>query len=74
MQQVITDKKLIELLLKYEADEGADISESVSKYRKLTQAAIGQWVKDFQEGNIQIRTVDDLEKLIRLDIFLQQTK
>lgn len=41
--------------------------DSKERYRKIVQAGIAKWVKDFQEGNIQIRTVDDLRKLIEMD-------
>lgn len=36
------------------------------------KAAIAKWVKDFQSGHIEIKTVDDLKKLIELDIELQK--
>lgn len=49
-----------------------EIAETKSKYRKVTQAAIAKWVKDFQAGTIRIETVDDLKKLIELDIDLQR--
>jgi len=48
------------------------ILESKTKYRKIVQAAIGRWVRDFQDGKIEIRSVDDLRKLVELDIELQQ--
>jgi hypothetical protein len=48
------------------------ILESKAKYRKIVQASIARWVKDFQEGRIEIKTVDDLKKLIEIDIELQK--
>ncbi|MHB1126869.1 MAG: hypothetical protein ACYC2T_07895 [Bacillota bacterium] len=48
------------------------IQDSKHKYRKVIQAGIAKWVQDFQEGKIKIETVDDLRKLIDMDIELQQ--
>lgn len=45
---------------------------SKSKYRTVVQAAIAKWVKDFQSGLIKLDTVDDLCKLIDMDIELQK--
>lgn len=44
-----------------------NIIESKDKYRKIVQAGIAKWIKDFQEGRIQIKSVDDLKKLIEID-------
>ncbi|WP_301171044.1 hypothetical protein [Brevibacillus nitrificans] len=41
--------------------------DSKTKYRKIVQAAIAQWVKDYQSGKIQINTVNDLRTLVFLD-------
>jgi len=46
----------------------------MEKYRKIEQAGIGQWLKDFKSGQIKISTVDDLEKLIKIDLMLQKRK
>lgn len=48
------------------------ITESKAKYRKIVQAGIAKWVSDFQKGAIEINSVDDLKKLIELDIELQR--
>lgn len=36
------------------------------------KAGIARWVKEFQDGRIEIKTVDDLKKLIEIDIELQK--
>lgn len=59
-------------LLQYQANIIQGIQDSKSKYRKIVQAGIARWVSDFQKGNIQINSVDDLKKLIELDIELQR--
>ena len=61
-----------ELLLQHELENRKNINDSKVKYRKLVQAGISRWVNDFQKGNIQINTVDDLKKLIELDLDLQR--
>lgn len=61
-----------DLLLQHEVEVLQGILESKEQYRKVVKAAIGKWIKDFQSGNIEIKTVDDLKKLIELDIELQK--
>ncbi|WP_201771064.1 hypothetical protein [Pelosinus sp. UFO1] len=56
--------------MQHEAIHIEGITESKSKYRKLVQAGIVKWISDFQKGNIEINSVDDLKKLIELDIEL----
>ncbi|MEC0237171.1 hypothetical protein P4H71_22875 [Paenibacillus kribbensis] len=46
--------------------------KSKSQYRKIVKAGIAQWVKDLQAGNIKMQTVQDLNRLIELDIKLQR--
>jgi trehalose/maltose hydrolase-like predicted phosphorylase len=60
------------LLLQHQAAVIEGITESKTKYRKIVQAGIAKWVSDFQKGNIEINSVDDLKKLIELDIELQR--
>lgn len=69
----ILDKKSVDnLLFKHEIKVMQGILESKSKYRKVVQAGIAKWVSDFQKGLIEIKSVDDLKKLIELDIALQK--
>lgn len=60
------------LLLKHELALIEGILESKSKYRKIIQAGIARWVKDFQDGRIEIKSVEDLKKLIEIDLELQK--
>jgi len=48
------------------------VLDSKRRYRKVVQAAIGQWVRDFQGGKIKVETVEDLRNLIELDLRLQR--
>lgn len=66
----INDKE--NLLLQHEAAVMEGILESRARYRKVVQAGIAKWIADFQKGQIEINTVDDLKKLIELDIELQR--
>ncbi|MFD2116358.1 hypothetical protein ACFSTH_08265 [Paenibacillus yanchengensis] len=61
-----------DLLQQHEAEIMLGIMESKEQYRKIIKAAIARWVKDFQDNRIEISTVDDLRKLIELDIELQK--
>ncbi|MFD0682386.1 MULTISPECIES: hypothetical protein [unclassified Paenibacillus] len=67
-----TNSKNDDLLLQHEIEVIQGILESKSKYRKIVQAGIARWVKDFQDGRIEIKTVDDLKKLIEIDLELQK--
>jgi trehalose/maltose hydrolase-like predicted phosphorylase len=67
-----TNKENEELLLKHELALIEGILESKSKYRKIIQAGIARWVKDFQDGRIEIKSVEDLKKLIEIDLELQK--
>ncbi|WP_367593489.1 hypothetical protein [Heyndrickxia camelliae] len=49
-----------------------EIQETNLNYRKIIQAGIHKWVKDYQEGRIKIESVADLKKLIDLDTELQK--
>lgn len=60
------------LLLQHQAAIIEGITDSKVKYRKIVQAGIAKWVSDFQKGAIEIRSVEDLKKLIELDIELQR--
>lgn len=59
-------------LLQHEIEILAGIATSKEKYRKIVQAGIAQWIRDFQKGQIRITSVDDLKKLIEIDLELQK--
>lgn len=61
-----------DILIQHEIAVMEGIMESKEQYRKIIKAGIAQWVKDFQAGNIEIKTVEDLRKLIEIDIELQK--
>lgn len=67
-----TDDPIDSLLIEHEVDLISGIIDSKEKYRKIINAGIAQWVKDFQNGKIKISTVDDLKKLIEIDLELQK--
>lgn len=60
------------LIRKHEIETVEGILQSKEKYRKIIQAGIAQWVRDFQAGNIKVQSVDDLKKLIEIDLELQK--
>ncbi|MEI1419884.1 hypothetical protein EFK13_00990 [Bacillus cabrialesii] len=66
----LSDDEKENLLLLLSAELLENISQSKEKYRNIIQAGIAQWGKDFQSGHIKVNTVDDLKKLIELDIKL----
>ncbi|MBX4151074.1 hypothetical protein [Paenibacillus lautus] len=61
-----------DLLLQHELAVMEGILESKEQYRKIVKVGIAKWVKDLQDGRIEIKTVDDLKKLIEIDIELQK--
>ncbi|ALV04464.1 hypothetical protein FH505_14650 [Bacillus velezensis] len=67
-----SDEEKEKLLLLHKTDVLENISEFKEKYRKIVSAGIAQWIRDFQNGRIEVNTVDDLKKLIELNIQLQK--
>ncbi|MEI2282435.1 hypothetical protein [Paenibacillus polysaccharolyticus] len=61
-----------EILLQHELEVMEGILESKEQYRKIVKAGIAQWIRDLQAEHIKMQTVQDLERLIELDIKLQQ--
>lgn len=68
----VSSEEKEKLLVLHELEMLENIGHSKEKYRKIIQAGITQWVRDFQSGHIKVNTVDDLKKLIELDIHLQR--
>ncbi|MEC1078420.1 hypothetical protein P9A91_10375 [Bacillus safensis] len=68
----LSDKEKMEMLMTIQAEQAEGIDKSKDNYRKIAQACITQWVRDFKEGNIKLSSVEDLKKLIELDIDLQK--
>ncbi|MFC3788566.1 hypothetical protein ACFOQM_07145 [Paenibacillus sp. GCM10012307] len=68
----MAEQKHDDLLLQHELEVMQGIIESKEQYRRIIKAAVARWVRDFQENRIEISTVDDLRKLIELDIELQK--
>ncbi|WP_236588085.1 hypothetical protein [Tumebacillus amylolyticus] len=71
MQEELTALENEQLLLKHLAEQQLGIDESTEQYRKMIRAAIAQFVKNLQSGQIEI-TVDDFLKLVEYDLKLQQ--
>ncbi|MDU8674257.1 hypothetical protein [Paenibacillus polymyxa] len=67
-----TDNEQQDALLQREIEIVEGILESKAQYRKIVKAGIAQWVNDLQAGNIKMQTVQDLDRLIELDIKLQK--
>ncbi|WCM62548.1 hypothetical protein [Paenibacillus polymyxa] len=67
-----TDNEQYNTALQREIEIIEGILESKAQYRKIVKAGIAQWVKDLQAGNIKMQTVQDLDRLIELDIKLQK--
>lgn len=61
-----------DLLTEHEIQLVSDRLDSKEKYRKIVNAGIARWVQDFQNNKIKIETVDDLKKLIEIDLALQK--
>ncbi|WOQ71409.1 hypothetical protein R0126_11975 [Bacillus stratosphericus] len=68
----LSDEEKMEILMILQAEQAEGIDKSKENYRKIAQACISQWVRDFKEGNIKLSSVEDLKKLIELDIELQK--
>lgn len=71
-KRIVIPENQEELKARREADKQMQITQSREDYRKITQAGIGQWVKDFKAGKITFSSVADLRQLIELDLALQE--
>ncbi|RZG21897.1 hypothetical protein, partial [Klebsiella pneumoniae] len=65
----LSDDEKENLLLLHQAELAEGLNKSIQNYRKITQAGIAQWVRDFKDGHIKLSTVDDLKKLVELEIY-----
>ncbi|MED0684006.1 hypothetical protein P4T03_12960 [Bacillus altitudinis] len=68
----LSGEEKMEMMMTIQAEQAEGIDKSKENYRKIAQACISQWVRDFKEGNIKLSSVEDLKKLIELDIDLQK--
>ncbi|CAI6231182.1 hypothetical protein NRS6131_01165 [Bacillus subtilis] len=66
----LSDDEKENLLLLHQAELAEGLNKSIQNYQKITQAGIAQWVRDFKDGHIKLSTVDDLKKLVELEIYL----
>ena len=53
------------------AEQKEAVTDSREEYRKIVRAGIGKWVEDFKQGKIVMNTVSDLQRLIEMDLSLQ---
>lgn len=67
---IISDLDTDSLLHNAEVLEG--IRESKSNYRKIVRALIGKGIQAMKDGQIEVKSVDELERLMKLDLELQK--
>lgn len=60
-----SDEEKEKLLLLHKTDVLENISESKEKYRKIVSAGIAQWIRDFQNGRIEVKHCGRLKKAHR---------
>lgn len=61
------DRRNMELIA--EADDRAYV-EGMRNYKKMIAASIAEYVKALKDGNVAVNTVKDFDKLVRLDMDL----
>lgn len=67
---IISDMDTDTLL--HNADVLQDIRESKTNYRKIIRALIGKGVQAMKDGKIEVNSVEELERLMKLDLELQK--
>lgn len=55
---------------KLEKKTNKAVIDEKAKYRQIIKAGIAAWVNRFQNGEIELKTVKDLECLVKLDLLL----
>lgn len=58
--------------LLHNADVLEGIRESKANYRKIVRALIGKGVQAMKDGKMEVTSVDELERLMKLDLELQK--
>lgn len=58
--------------LLHNADVLENVRKSKSNYRKIVRALIGKGVQAMKDGKIEVNSVDELERLMKLDLELQK--
>lgn len=64
------EQRDIENARRLEEKTNETVVATKATYRKIIKAAIGRWVKRFQGGEIDVESVWDLERLVKLDLLL----
>lgn len=64
------EQRDIENARKLEKKTNEAVVETKANYRKIVKAAIARWVENFRERSIEPGSVQDLERLIKLDLLL----
>mgnify|MGYP000845557772 CR=1 FL=1 len=64
------EQRDIENARRLEEKTNETVVATKANYRKIIKAAIGRWVKRFQGGEIDVESVWDLERLVKLDLLL----
>lgn len=65
-------KRDVEILKANRENCVKELSRSCESYRKIIDASIGQYVDQLKKGKIKITSVGDLEKLVRLRVYIDE--
>lgn len=57
--------------LDFEIQKAIEKAESIDEYKKIIRAALGQWLKNLQAGEIKLNSISDLKVLIEADLMLK---
>lgn len=70
--QEILSEDQEQLLEQIELESAEQYELTVQNYKKIVKAGLARWVEEFQADRIKMNTIDDLEKLMKLDLMLQK--
>lgn len=59
-------------LNEYELEKALEEAQANEEYKKIIRVALSKWVKNLQEGNILLESVNDLKTLIEAEHLLRR--
>ncbi|MFR3684858.1 MAG: hypothetical protein ACLTXM_07455 [Enterococcus sp.] len=60
--------------LEYEIEKALEQAKTVDEYRKIIRVAVGRWLQNLKDGDVNLTSVSDLKVLIEADLMLKDLK
>lgn len=74
MRGMCTMENLNDESLEYEIEKALEQAKTVDEYRKIIRVAVGRWLQNLKDGDVNLTSVSDLKVLIEADLMLKDLK